>query len=231
MTSQRARRGRYYTVIAPKLIRAAIFPKDPRQTECYFAELKEISKTGAKLLVTGLPALQRECRISLASPKFQGVLVIPAEVHWVRPNPAGDWMLGCGIDPPLSDESFQALVDSGLLARRSVPREPARIPVQVQWQPGAPPLPAVVRDISTGGLCVTTRQAPVTTNHACLLASEPGSEIRIPVKVRWSRQAGLDYFVGCQFIQPSDFAVLLKLQPVARNHFHEPARAHDIHAF
>jgi hypothetical protein len=231
MTSQQPGRGRNYTVIAPKLIQAAIFPQESQQTECYFAELKEISKTGARLLVPGLPALQLECRISLTSPKFQRVLDIPAEVHWARPNPAGDWLLGCGFAPPLSDESVKTLLDSGLFARRSAPREPARIPVQVVWQPEAPPLPAVIRDMSTGGLCVMTHQAPENTNHASIFASESGHEIRVPIKVRWSRQVGGDYFVGCQFIDQADFAVLRKLQPIARNHFHEPARAHEIQAF
>jgi hypothetical protein len=231
MTSYRARQRRYYAVINPKLIQASILCDKPQPTDSYFVELKEISKRGAKLLVSGLPVLQRECRISLASPQFQGAIVLAVEVHWARPNPAGDWLLGCGIHPPLSDDSFQTLLDSGLLARRSAPREPARILVQVEWQPGTARLPGIVRDISAGGLCLAAPQAPETTNHACIFASEPGNEIRIPVKVRWSRQVGREYFVGCQFIEPTDFAVLRKLQPVARKHFQEPARANEIHAF
>ncbi|MBI3836982.1 MAG: PilZ domain-containing protein [Planctomycetia bacterium] len=216
-------RGGYYTVINPKLIEATVLPREPERPDSYAAELREISPTGAKLLVTALPELEYECRISLASPSLDCALVALAEVHWIWPNLAGDWLLGCGINPPLSDASFKNLLDSGLLERRFARREPIRIPVQVQLQPGEPRVPATVHDLSDGGVCLTMRWTPPATRDVCIFASVSASEVRIPLKLRWSTHVGLEYFVGCEVIRYADILLLRKMQPTDQNHFDERA--------
>jgi hypothetical protein len=223
MTNHQVRSG-YYTVINPGSIQATVLPKESERPEFCMAELREISPTGAKLLVTVLPELKGECRLLLASPKLGCVLVAPAEVHWIWPNLAGDWLLGCAINPPLSEKSFKGLLDSGLLERRFARREPTRIPVQVEVQSGEPRFPATIHDLSDGGVCLTMRRAPPATRDICVFATESGREVRIPLKVRWSTHVGLEYFVGCEVLRYADILVLRKLQPIDKNHCHEPAQ-------
>jgi hypothetical protein len=218
--TRRPRCAPQYALINPKLIEVTILPQSAQRSVRCFAELRDISRVSVTVLCTGQPELRPGCRISLASPKFDGVLVIPVEVLWVRPNPAGDWLLGCEIDPPLSSAYLKKLLGSGLLVRRSAPREPTRIPVQVQLQPEAPRLPALVRDISTGGLCLRTTRTPETTRHICIFASTPEREVQIPLEVCWSMQAERECFVGCKFVRPEDYAELRKVRPTAQDRAH-----------
>ncbi|HEX3727286.1 MAG TPA: PilZ domain-containing protein, partial [Pirellulales bacterium] len=68
-------------------------------------------------------------------------------------------------------------------------------------------------NISEGGLCcLTTSCPPESTREVCIFASLDEAEMRIPLKVRWSMPAGTEYFIGCQFVRSTDFAVLRKLQ-------------------
>jgi hypothetical protein len=226
MTDHQARGG-FYTVINPKLIQATILPKESER-DSQVAELREISATGAKLLVTALPDVKHECRIMLVSQKLDCALEAHAEVHWIWPNLAGDWLLGCGINPPLSQESFKTLLNSGLLERRFSRREPTRIHVLVQVQPGEPRLPAIIHDLSDGGVCLSMRWVPPATRDVCIFASKLGQEVRIPLKVRWSTHVGPEYFVGCELVRYADVLVLRKLQPSDENQVHElpqPANA------
>ena len=217
MKTRRPRFAPQYALIDPKLIEVTILPQSSQGSVRCFAELRDISRVSVTVLCTGHPELQPGCRISLASPKFDGVLVIPVEVNWVRPNPAGDWLLGCQIDPPLSSAYLRKLLGSGLLVRRSAPREPTRIPVQVQLQPEAPRLPALVRDISTGGLCLTTTRSPETTRRICIFAFTPEREVQIPLEVCWSMHGDRECFVGCKFVQPKDYAELRKVRPIVQD--------------
>jgi hypothetical protein len=215
--SRRPRCAPQYALIDPKLIEVTILPQSAQGSVRCFAELRDISRVSVTVLCTGQPELQPGCRISLASPKFDGVLVVPVEVNWVRPNPAGDWLVGCQIDPPLSSAYLKKLLSSGLLVRRSAPREPTRIPVQVQMQSEGPRLPALVRDISTGGLCLATSRTPETTRHICIFASTPEREVQIQLEVCWSMRAERECFVGCKFVQPADYAELRKVRPTTED--------------
>jgi hypothetical protein len=211
VTNLPLRRQRRYSLVNPELVQAAILPKDSTAPGEVVAELREISKLGAKLLVTGPPELRYECRISLKSHRLKRVFDLPSEIHWARPDAAGDWLLGCRFATPLSDEAFQDFLDSGVLNRRSSVRERSRIPVQVQLQPGQARLPAIVSDFSEGGLCLTTSEAPHSTRHVCVFGSISGREVRIPLKVRWTLAVGPNRFAGCQFMRAADYQVLRTL--------------------
>lgn len=213
----RPRRERCYKLVNPELVQAAILRRDPQSAESIVAELREIAPSGAKLLVTGPPELRYQCRISLKSHRLKHPLLLPAEIHWARPNPAGDWLLGCRFDAPLSDATLEEWITSGVLNRRSSVRERSRIPVQVQMQPGKPRLPAVVSDFSEGGLCLTTSDTRHGTRHVCLFALILGREVRVPLKIRWTLSVGPNRFIGCQFMRPMDYESLCKLHLETRN--------------
>ena len=211
MSSPQQRRERSYTLVNTELVQAEILPRNPQIVGGVTAEVREISQATVKLLVTGPPELRYECRIVLKSHRFKSAMHLPAEVHWARPNPAGDWLLGCRFDEPLSDATFQELINSGVLNRRNSVRERSRIPVQAQLHPGKPRLPAIVSDFSEGGLCLTVGDEPQGTCHVCVFGSILGQEVRIPLKIRWTLSVGPNRFIGCQFMRTIDYQSLRKL--------------------
>ncbi len=214
---------RAYTLVDPRWVQTRIFSKTARQTPLCVAELREIAPIGAKVLVEGLPRIEYECMLSLESSRLEHAIVIAAHMQWARPNPAGDWLLGCAFDRPLEKESLDALIHSGLLERRSAVRRPTRIAVDAQLQVGKGRIPALVCDLSEGGLCLTISTVPENKHDLHIFACLAGEEICIPLQRRWSMHVGPNYFMGCEFIRRSDFAVLRKLHPARQDHFRVPA--------
>jgi hypothetical protein len=211
MTQPTDRRHPCYALVNVELVQAGILPVDPHSIDSIPAELREISQVGAKLLISGPPELRYECRISLTSHRLKPALLLPAEIHWARPNPAGDWLLGCHFKAPLDDMLFQSWIDSGVLNRRKSVRERSRIYVGVQLQAGKPRLPAIVSDFSEGGLCLITSEAPKNTREVCVFGSLHGQEVRVPLKVRWNLSVGPKQMVGCEFAQGSDYQILRRM--------------------
>jgi hypothetical protein len=206
-------RERCYTVVDPKRIRVAIASKAPLAADSHVGELKEISPTSAILMLPTPPTLRGECQISIASSKIKTPILISARVDWMRPNPAGSWQVGCAIDPPLGPATFKRLLNSGLLERRAAPREPVRISVRLQLENTNERIPAIVRNISEGGLCcLATNCPPQETRHVNMYVQDSGREVLMPLKVRWTMQTGGDHFLGCQFVRQTDFSVLRDLQ-------------------
>jgi hypothetical protein len=218
---------RSYPLVHPELVEARILPLDAAASDGCPAELREISPGSAKLLIQGPPELASRCRLRLVSSKLARAFEIPSEIEWARPDPAGDWLVECEFHPRLADATFNELLASGLLERRAAVRIPTRIPVQVQWLPGKPRVGGIVRDLSEGGLCLclVTKEAPPETRDVCVVASTPQGEVLLDLRMRWTLCVGANHLMGCQFVHASDFALLRKLQPTAKEHFHEHSRA------
>jgi hypothetical protein len=217
---------RSFPLVHPELVEATILTGGDDSSEGCTAELQEISPGSAKLLLQGPPELSTRCRIRISSSKLKQTVEVPAQLDWVRPNPAGDWLVECEFQPRISQTLFADLLASGLLERRSAVRLQTRIPVQVQWIPGVVRVSGIVRDLSEGGLCLclVTREAPPKTRDVTVIANTSKGEEALALRIRWSLQVGRDYLIGCQFIHGEDFEVLRKLQPTAREHLHEHSR-------
>jgi hypothetical protein len=217
---------RSYPLVHPELVEVSILPTPGELADGCAAQLREISPASAKLIVQGPPELASRCRVRLESSKLARVFEIPGEIDWVRPDPAGDWLIECEFVPRLSEAHFAELLSSGLLERRAAVRYPTRIPVQVQWGSGQPRVAGIVRDLSEGGLCLclVTKQAPPQTRAVCVAAPTPQGELLLALRMRWTLCVGAKHLIGCQFVHASDFALLRNLQPV-QDHLHEHSRA------
>lgn len=219
MANLSAKQQRRYYVVNSQWVQAAILPRDLHSSGSILAQLRELSHVTAILLVTGPPDLRYQCRVQIASPRFRPVLTLAAEIHWARPNPAGDWLLGCRFDAPIDEASFREVVESGVVNRRSTFREHSRIPVQVQLQPSKSRETATVNDFSEGGLCLTLSGdcATDSTRHVCVYGVVDGQEVRLSLKIRWSLSVGPNRLVGCQFTRDSDHLALRKMHLATHN--------------
>ncbi|MEX0676963.1 MAG: PilZ domain-containing protein [Pirellulales bacterium] len=226
MSTMLAKCDRPYPLVHSELVETTILSGAGGSADGCVAQLREISSTSVKLLVQGPPELSTGCRVRLVSSKLKAPLEFPAQIDWVRPNPAGDWLVECEFRPRMSEAAFAELLASGLLERRAAVRYQTRIPVQVQWLPGESRVSGIVRDLSEGGLCLclVTREAPPETRDVCVIVTTSRGEVPLSLKIRWSLEVGRDYLIGCQFISSEDFEILRKLQP-AREYLYEHSRA------
>ncbi len=204
---------RSFAVINPAAIRVQVRPVGSSAEKIGAAQLKQISPVGAVLLLGEPPRLEGGCLIELESDKLAQPLLIHARVDWLRPDSAGSWHLCCTIEPQMAEGDFRRLLASGLLERRSAPREESRIQVEIQLAPGGPRLAALIRNISLSGVCcLATNCPPEGTRHINIFATHDGVDSRIPLKVHWWTQAGTEFFLGCEFVHKADFATLRRLQ-------------------
>jgi hypothetical protein len=200
---------RSFAVVNPAAIRVQVRPVGSSAEKIGAAQLKQISPVGAVLLLSEPPRLEGGCLIELESDKLAQPLLIHARVDWLRPDSAGSWHLCCTIEPQMAEGDFRRLLASGLLERRSAPREESRIQVEIQLAPGGPRLAALIRNISLSGVCcLATNCPPEGTRHINIFATHS----RIPLKVHWWTQAGTEFFLGCEFVHKADFATLRRLQ-------------------
>jgi hypothetical protein len=226
MTTLSTKCDRSYPLVHPELVEATMLPHcDGESLVNCSAELREISPASAKLLVSGPPELPCRCVLRLVSSKLMRTVEIRAEIGWARPNPAGDWLVECEFDTRLSDAEFSEFLGSGLLERRSAVRFQTRINVAVRWSPDDAQVPALVRDLSEGGLCLMTSHAPKKVREVFVLAATSGGEVTMQLKVRWSLCVGPNFLIGCQFIHGRDFHLLRNLQSNPPAHLTEYSRA------
>ncbi len=217
---------RSFPLVHPELVEATMLShSDGESLVRCAAELREISPASAKLLVSGPPELPCRCWLRLVSSKLMRTVEIPAEIGWARPNPAGDWLVECEFETRLSDAEFSEFLVSGLLERRSAVRFRTRINVAVRWSPADAQTPALVRDLSEGGLCLMTSHPPKKTREVLVRATTSSGEVTLQLKVRWSLRVGPNFLIGCQFIHRRDFHLLRNLQSNNPAHLTEHSRA------
>ncbi len=226
--SKQSASERYFAVIDPSSIRLRIIPTGTDTDVGGSSQLKQISPVGAVLRMSEPPKFQGSCQIEIDSDRLDGRCVVQARIDWLSPDPAGSWHLRCVIEPRLSEQEFRRLLNSGLLERRASPREPSRILVDIQLAPGGPRVAALIRNISLSGVCcLATSCPPEGTRHINIFATSGGNDHRLPLKLHWWTQAGSEYFLGCEFADKADFAILRQLQNEQRSEQSVEADGHS----
>jgi CRP-like cAMP-binding protein len=101
---------------------------------------------------------------------------------------------------------------AAVLESRAAPRVGADFPVELHGSAFKSPLPARVRDISTGGLCVATASQVALDSLRSVTLNLPQGRLRFKVEGKWQTNQSLDDSVltGAVFVglRPEDLALL-----------------------
>jgi len=190
--------------------------QDSGTTDAALAEVRDLSRGGASLVVTRPLQFQEALLIKLESAKLGLDLSISAEVCWIRSLDEGRWLLGCSFAPPLPPESLEKLFVSGLLERRSYRRHQTRMAVTAQWELDTNVLPAFLWDISEGGFCILSPQPSKTGRRVLICAQGANEVVQIPAKTQWEMKVGDGWVVGCEFATREGYSLVQKLQSQTR---------------
>ncbi len=171
--------------------------------------LVDVSQHGVKLRVPVHlqfeEALQLEIRVRGTDLLYQGV----ASVRHIRSVDDENWMVGCAIAPPISDETFAYLATAAGKERRQFRRLPIAVEATVRRQAHAEGCVVGLHNLSSGGFCFSSPVQYEIGERVQLAIDGPDDEPRvIEARIRWQVDSPDGSIVGCQFSSRSSYAEL-----------------------
>ena len=208
--SEDVRREQRFRTRDVQRIAVRLRPVNTPAAEDRIAELCDLSRGGAKLIdADPAPEVSARITLSLHSAALGLDVSVAAEVRWIKPAGEKRWFVGLLIDPPLTEELLQQLLDEGVLDRRASERRMHNLRVIVQWDYDTTQMPAFIWNLSEGGFCLVSPRKPGRR----VLVSTENSSISVVGKVRWEMKTGGGYVVGCQFACKQSYDLMTALEP------------------
>jgi len=189
------------------------------------AALLDVSQHGVKLRVPVSlqfeESLQLEIKVRGTDLQYQGV----ASVRHIRAADNENWLVGCAIAPPISDETFAYLATAAGKERRQFRRLPIAAEATVRRQAQAEGCAVGLHNLSSGGFCFSSPVQYEIGERVQLAINGPddgpNDEPRvIEARIRWQVESPDGSIVGCQFSSRSSYAELcacLTEQPLQEN--------------
>lgn len=175
------------------------------------ADLLDISRGGAKLAVGQYVPVG----VTLTICFHDLQVAATATVCWSRKEAEDRWWMACEFHPALPDNVLEKLLGAGSLERRKHAREPIAVDAVAKWQ-GGESSPIVIRDLSAGGLCLSSDRGG-QRGQRLLLRLTPAEDAQAAVltEVQWQIKFNDGYLIGCSFLNRQGLAAVRKLVPVA----------------
>jgi hypothetical protein len=166
------------------------------------AELIDISRGGIRLRAESSPMIHEVVTLRFSIPESDADLELDGSICWARPINEKTWGLGCAIHSRLPDEIIRFLAAKGYVQRRCAPRQPIDHPGTIRWEATTEDIPVRVRNLSSGGFCLTSSQAG-RVGERLLLEVPVGDEATLPIVARaeWQLKASEEYKIGCAFVR------------------------------
>lgn len=182
------------------------------------AELVDISQHGAKLRVPinmqFEESLQLEIDVLGTDLNYHGV----ASVRHIRSLNDENWIVGCAIAPPLSDETFSYLATAAGKERRRFRRLPIAAEATIRRQAQSEGCEATLHNLSSGGFCCSSPMYYEVGELVQLTIVDTDGEPRtIEARICWQVDGPDGSIVGCQFSSQDSYAELcacLSEQPI-----------------
>jgi len=173
------------------------------------AELVDISQYGAKIRVPVSlrfeEALQLKIEVAGVELEYLGV----ASVRHIRALDDENWLVGCAIAPPLSDEAFSYLATTAGKERRRFRRLPIAAKATVRRQAQTEGSAATLHNLSSGGICFSSDVHYQVGESVQLSLEDNDGELRvIEAIICWQVDGPDGSIAGCQFSSSDSYAVL-----------------------
>lgn len=180
-------------------------------------KLSDISRGGAKLIVSQRLPMQASVCMRLENPELQLDLTITGEVCWIVPAEGEGFAIGCTFVPDLPTDILEKLFACGLLERRIFSRRALRVPAKARWEMEPNPTDAFLWDLSEGGFCVLSPQPRTPGKRVLVTVTSGDKEAYIPAKTQWGMKVGEGYVVGCEFVSKDGYLMLRDLENTAQH--------------
>jgi hypothetical protein len=174
------------------------------------AELLDLSRHGAKLLLRTPIAFEKPVRLLIQVAALDLELDVSADICWSRPKEGGQWCLGCSFAGELPEEILPKLASAGYLNQRRHSRRDISVEALAKKEL-TPDSEVAVRldNLSAGGFRMVSPQ-PVTPGERLLVKLPNSHDAAYCINARAIWQTGVEngYCVGCSFLNKRGYEVL-----------------------
>ena len=176
----------------------------------FHAELIDFSRTGMKLDVPFCARFNEILNLRLEfndeEYEYEGKL----RVRHMRNLDEHQWQVGCSIDPPLPQPMIEFLAKTTNQERRQFSRLQVDGVGTLRRQGQVEGQDAEITNLSRGGMCLAVEtQYDIGEKVDFLIADESGTDINIASKVRWQKSVDGSFQLGCSFMDPKSYEVLI----------------------
>jgi hypothetical protein len=198
-----------YPILSEHSCEVQIQRRGKDSDEALEGELIDLSQGGAKLLVSTCLQFSEVIRLIVRIPTLALEIDVTADVRWTRPEGNTSWLVGCSFNPGISEELLHKLAVHSLVERRRSPRYAVTAQVIMSRQSSDQRHTVRLKDISTGGFCLTCEQpVPLGSKVLIELPTRHGVEMEITANVRWHMSADDVHLIGCAFNSSKDYQAL-----------------------
>lgn len=173
------------------------------------AELRDISRSGAKLFVPICLPFEEVIVIRIEIPVLDLQLDVAATVRWVRPTDGAAWSVGCVFNHPLSDPVVGKLASGICMERRLSPRRDISLQATVHWELQLDDTSVTLQNLSTGGFCMHSPVAGEVGQRLLMhFETGDGTEPAVQAQIQWRSKHDNGYVVGCSFLNGQSYTSL-----------------------
>lgn len=181
-------------------------------------QLSDLSARGVRISLNHcLPRGQR-VQIKIEVSTHSIAIEKDGHIRWQHPRDARSWWTGCEIDDSFDAQFIEQLAKAKVLNRRRDPRYETDQLINVRTELSTAQHEARLVNYSKGGFCLLFTESIEFPHHRLLLTITPNGEERtISARVKWARQVGESFGVGCAFTDLDGFVHLRDyVEPLAK---------------
>jgi len=200
--------ARYQLAVDSQIPVSVEWMTDDESHKCE-ACLVDLSASGARLRLSQNVPLHETIEVRIRVGKLAIDFHCAAEVCWLQPR-GSQWVLGCAFECELPEQILSKLASNGYLNRRSNPRIPTELAVEVKEELGTSQwCKANVDNYSSGGFRLQSK-CPVAVGQRVLLKVKDADQqqVTVPGRVHWRVGSDDGYAVGCSFLNGEGYREL-----------------------
>jgi Tfp pilus assembly protein PilZ len=189
------------------------------------AELVNISERGAKLKVAKSFAINESLSLTIDIKEPKNFFQLTAKVCWISPIAGEGWWVGCSLKPSIPVSSLDEFAKTGLIERREYPRKTVSLMAIAKWELSNKMSFARIVDCSKGGFCMLSQLEGKLGERVQLHLESVDQQVQVRGRVAWQVESKEGHVLGCEFVDPQDFSVVMKFEESRRKSDAKPPLA------
>ena len=176
----------------------------------FFADLLDFSKSGLKFRLPFCARFDEKLKIRLSFKNSEIQYHGCGRVRHIRNTDVNRWIVGCSIEPGLSDQIVGFLAESTQQERRRNPRLDVNSVGALSRQGQLEEITAQIRNVSKGGFCLLVGESHELGSQVNFtIDNRIGYQEKIPARIRWQKKIGDGFLIGLAYAENDSYERLV----------------------